>query len=168
MRPSNLASFAQDRGGAAAVEFALNIMVLLLFMFGIINLGDLGLTIGTMERAVQSAVREAAIQTSNAIAQTGNPADCTTAAQLVADFNAIADPILPPATITATQGDPTISYSWSNATAANPVPGTVLSVTAAYHWVPLGLSQSFGPGVPLSISSTQLVIGTSGATTSCT
>lgn len=167
MRNPNVASFARDRTAASSLEFSVNALVLLLFLFGIVNLGDLGLTINTMKHAVQEAVRAAAIQTSAGITQTGNPADCTTAAQIVADFNNAAGPILPPASTTNTAGYPTISYSWTNATAANPTPGTTLSVTAVYNWVPLGMSQSFGAGVALSISSSQLVIGTSGATTSC-
>jgi len=165
--PPNRA-FARDRRGTTTVEFAVNAMVLLLFLFGIINLGDLGLTVGTMKRAVEATVRTATVQTSAAIAQSGNPAACATAAQIIADFNSIASPILPPASAASVSGYPTISYSWTNATVATPTPGTTLAVTATFRWVPLGLSSSFGPGIPLTITATQLVIGTSGATTLCT
>jgi Flp pilus assembly protein TadG len=168
MNVAIFSAFTKDRDATSSLEFAVNAMALLLFLFGIVNMGDLGLTVGTMKRAVQSAVRTAAVQTSAAMAQTGNPAACATGAQIITDFNNIASPILPPASAAATPGYPAISYNWSNATIANPTPGTVLSITASYRWVPLGLSQYFGPGIPLSISSTQLVIGTSGATTSCT
>lgn len=169
-RPRNnlLRIFTRDRRGTTTLEFAVNGLVLLLFLFGIINLGDLGLTVGTMKRAVETTVRTATVQTSAAISQTGNPAACATAGQIIADFNSIASPILPPATAAVTAGYPTLSYAWTNATTANPTPGTTLAVTAAFRWVPLGLPTSFGPGIPLTISSTQLVIGTSGATTSCT
>jgi Flp pilus assembly protein TadG len=157
----------RDTSGTTTLEFAVNAMVLLLFLFGIINLGDLGLTVGTMKRAVETTVRTATVQTGAAIAQSGNPAACATAAQISAAFNSIASPILPPASTTPTAGYPTLYYSWSNATVANPTPGTTLTVTAAFRWVPLGLSPAFGPGIPITITSTQLVIGTSGATTSC-
>ncbi len=167
MRTLQIAGFAKDQDATSSLEFAVNALVLVLFLFGIVNLGDLGLTVGTMKRAVQAAVRTATVQTSAAIAQTGNPSACATAAQIIADFNGVASPILPPASASNTPGYPYISYSWTNATTLSPTPGTLLTVTAAYRWAPLGMSQTFGPGIPLSISSTQLVIGTSGATTSC-
>jgi Flp pilus assembly protein TadG len=159
--------FARHRRATASVEFALNGMVLLLFIFGIINLGDLGLTVGTMKRAVQQTVRTAAVQTGAAIAQTGNPSDCATSAQIITAFNSIASPILPAAAATANNGAPIVQTAWSNATTTNPAPGTELTVTASFTWTPLGMGQNFGAGLPLTISSTQLVLGTSGATTSC-
>lgn len=168
IRTRTRAAFRRDRNGATTLEFAVNGFVLLLFLFGIINLGDLGLTVGTMKHAVETTVRTATVQTSAALAQTGNPAACATASQIIADFNSVASPILPPASTAIAPGFPTISYSWTNATAANPTPGTSLEVTAAFRWAPLGLSTSLGPGVALTISSTQLVIGTSGAITLCT
>ncbi len=167
MKTANVANFAKDRNATSSLEFAVNALALVLFLFGIINLGDLGLTVGTMKRAVQAAVRAATVQTSAAMAQTGSPSACATAAQIIADFNGIASPILPPASASNNPGYPTISYSWTNATALTQIPGTILTVTVAYRWVPLGMSQNFGPGIPLSIASTQLVIGTSGAITSC-
>jgi Flp pilus assembly protein TadG len=160
--------FARHRRAAASVEFAVNGMVLLLFIFGVINLGDLGLTIGTMKRAIQYTVRTAAVQTGSSIEQSGNPGACATSAQMIAAFNSIASPILPPAAATANNGAPIVQYSWANASLANPTPGTELTVTASFRWTPLGMGQNFGGGVPLTISSTQLVIGTSGAITTCT
>jgi Flp pilus assembly protein TadG len=160
-------AFTRDRRATTTLEFAVNGLVLLLFLFGIVNLGDLGLTVGTMKRAVEATVRTATVQTSAALAQSGNPAACATAAQIIADFNNIASPILPPASAVSVSGYPTIAYTWTNATAANPVPGTTLAITASFRWVPLGLSPAFGPGIPLTITATQLVIGTSGATTAC-
>lgn len=156
-----IAVFAQRRA-TAGVEFALNGIVLFLFLFGIVNLGDLGLVVSTMEHGVQTASRSAAVLTGVNIEQTGNAADCATASQILAGFNSVATPILPPAAAAANGANPVIHISWTNAAS----PGTSLTVSVSYQWVPLGMTSSF-PAIPLTISSSQIVIGTAGLTTSC-
>jgi len=157
-----LKRFAAERRGVAAVAFAINVMALLIFFFAIINLGDLGLTLGTMKHAVQASVRNAAVETGANFAQTGNLGDCATNSQIVATFNSIASPILPQASNTQNANAPIVQSSW-----ANNNEGATLTVSAFFQWVPIGVPNLLGPTVPLTITSTQTVIGTSGATTTC-
>jgi Flp pilus assembly protein TadG len=157
-----LVAFARQRRASAGIEFALNGLVLFLLLLGIINLGDLGLVVSIMKHGVQSATRNAAVLTGANIEATGNAADCATAAQIVGYFNSVANPILPLAATSANGANPVIQTSWANAAS----PGTSLTVSVSYGWVPLGMTSSF-PAIPLTISASEIVIGTAGLTTSC-
>jgi Flp pilus assembly protein TadG len=158
---AGLAFLGQTRA-TAGIEFALNGLVLFLFLFGLINLGDLGLVVSTLKHGVQSAARDAAVQTGVQIEQTDNPADCATATQIIGYFNAVTTPILPPAAAAANGADPIVQTAWANAAS----PGTMLTVSVSYDWVPLGMTNAF-PAIPITITSSQIVMGTSGLTTSC-
>jgi Flp pilus assembly protein TadG len=159
--------FRGDRRAVASVEFAFSALALFVFMFTIINLGDLGLVLGTMQHGVEIAARAAAVQTEVNLAQSNDLGTCATQSQVLASFNSIAAPTLPMAAGTVTAGRPDIQDAWTNNAAGNSVSGTFLTVTAHYLWMPVGLPFSFGQGVPLSIAVTQMVLGTTGATTSC-
>ncbi len=165
-RPPNLTAiginFSRQRRGTASVEFALNGLAIMLFIFAIINLADLGLVVGTMKHGVQAAARNAAVETGVLMAQTDNSGDCVSQAQVIALFNQVATPILPAAAGSSNNGAPVVQTAWSNA--AN---GASLTVTASYRWMPVGMPNEFGNGIPLTITSTQTVIGTSGAATTC-
>jgi len=167
-RPAALARrFAGARGGVATVEFAINSLALILMIFAVINLGDLGLTLGLMKQGVESAVRASVVQTEASFAATGHTNACATAAQMAAYFNNVVAPIMPAATGSTTDGSPIVTYNWTNYTLLGTAPGTFLTINVAYRWTPIGLPNSFGGGIPLSMASTQMVIGTSGYPTSC-
>lgn len=160
-----LRRLAKQRKAAASVEFAVESMAFLAFIFAIINLGDLGLVLGTMQHGVDGAVRTAAVQTGAGFSGGGSTNVCAGTAQIDTAFNGIASPILPAAGGTAAN-QPVVGYNWTN----NAATGTYLTVTARYSWAPLGMPVMVGNmplSVPLSVSSTQMVVGTSGSTTAC-
>jgi hypothetical protein len=159
---ATLRHFAAERRAVTAVEFSINVLALMLFFFAIINLGDLGLVVGTMKHAVQSSVRNAAVTTGANIAASGNLGACATESQILASFNGIASPILPAAGDATNNGAPIVQSSW-----VNNAQGATLTVSATYQWVPVGMPNNFTPALSLDISSTQTVIGTSGANTTC-
>jgi hypothetical protein len=144
------------------VEFALNGLAILLFVFAVINLADLGLVVGTIKHGVQAAVRNATVETGALMSQTDNPGDCVSQAQVIGLFNNIATPILPAAAASPNNGAPVVQSAWTNTSI-----GASLTVTATYRWMPIGMPNAFGTGIPLTITSTQAVIGTSGAATTC-
>ncbi len=157
---------AKERRAAASVEFAVEAMVFFAFLFAIINLGDLGLVLGTMQHGVDGAVRTAAVQTGAGFSAGGSPDVCAGAAQIDTAFNGVASPVLPPAG-GQRANQPVLGYNWTNNSSA----GTFLTVTATYNWSPIGFPASLGPmpiSVPLTVTSTQMVVGTSGSTTGCT
>jgi hypothetical protein len=160
--------FADSRQASAAVEFAINGSAFFLFTFALINLGDLGISVGMMKHSVEVAVREAVVQTGVQFVQNGNvAASCATAAQVMSDFNGIASPVLPAATGSTTDGSPVIAANWNNSSGANALVGASLTVTASYTWRPIGMPNAFGIGIPITVTSTEFVNGTSGLTTSC-
>jgi hypothetical protein len=166
--PALFRRFAANAQASASVEFAINGSVFFLFIFALINLGDLGISVGMMKHSVEVAVREAVVQTGAQFAQNGNTAaSCATAAQVMSNFNAIASPVLPAATGSLTDGTPSVTASWNNSNAANSLIGASLTVTARYTWRPIGMPSAFGGGIPITVTSTQFVNGTSGLTTSC-
>lgn len=155
--------FRLAKKAVASIEFAISSMALMLFLLAIINLGDLGLVLGALQHGAESAARAAAVQTAGNIAG-GNA--CSNSTQVQTYFNNVASPPLPPATGLPNDGSPSILTSWTNNTNNNPVPGTYVTVTASYKWTPIGLPNT--AAIPLNITATQIVLGTSGATTSCT
>jgi Flp pilus assembly protein TadG len=156
-------SFRNDRRATTSVEFAINGSMLFLFILAIINLGYLGMVFGALKHGVQGAARSAAVQSGVNIAANGS---CSSSSAVAGFFNNFAAPLLPAAVTTAAPGQPLISTAWTNNATSNTVWGTYLTVTASYTWRPIGLG-ALSTGIPLSISSTASVGGTSGATTSC-
>jgi Flp pilus assembly protein TadG len=154
--------FASANSAVASIEFAISGMALILFFLAIMNLGDLGLVLGAMQHGTTSAARAAAIQTADNIAA---GAACANNTAVQSYFNTAASPPLPAATGSTTDGSPQIQTSWTNNNTNNTVPGTYITVTASYNWTPIGLPNT--ASIPLNISATQIVLGTSGATTSC-
>jgi Flp pilus assembly protein TadG len=154
-----LLSLATDRRGLASVEFALCCLLLVIFLFGIINVGDFALVYGTMRHGALSAARTAAVQTGVQIAQTGNTGDCVTNAQVTGFFNGYASMVMPGVGSSAMA--PVLRTAWTNNTAANAVSGTFVTVTVNYLWTPVGMPG--GTGIPVSVAATDMVEGTSGA-----
>jgi Flp pilus assembly protein TadG len=155
--------FQSANRAVASIEFAISGMALMLFMLAIVNLGDLGLVLGAMQHGAVAAARAAAVQSAGNIA---SGSACSNTAAVQTYFNTAAAPPLPAATGSTTDGSPTIQTSWTNNAINNTVPGTYVTVTASYKWTPIGLPDT--ASIPLSITATQIVLGTSGATTSCT
>jgi hypothetical protein len=153
-----------DRNASASVEFALSGLALMAFIFVIINLGDLGLVLGALRHGVQGAVRDMAVQTGVSLA---NNNSCVSSGAAAGYFSSYAAPLLPTASSTPTPGFPTVTATWTNDTASNTVQGTYVTVTASYLWTPIGLPNYRAAGVPLSVTATQMVVGTSGAVTAC-
>lgn len=158
--------FIKARHGAAAVEFALSSLWLFLFLFAIINLGYLGLTLGALQHAVESAARQAAVSASaNLSATPAKP--CPTGSQIQTYFNNFVSPVLPSAgsasgpvlTPSATATPPV----WTNGT----LPGSYLALTGTYKWRPIGFPAYLGSGITLRITTVSFAMGTgaSGATT---
>lgn len=155
--------FLAARRGVAAVEFALTAFWLFLFLFAIINLGDLGFTVGALQHAVEAAARKAAVTASANLSST--PATpCPTGSQLQTYFNSFAAPMLPAA---GTASGPVLTPSatassvWTNST----LPGSHLVLTATYHWQPIGFPHLLGAGVTLSLTTVSFAMGT--GTTAC-
>jgi Flp pilus assembly protein TadG len=168
--------FATARRALASVEFALSGLALFIFTMAIINLGDLGLTLGALEHGIQAAAREAAIQTSANLAAAQASANppvngtdiCPTNAEIQTYFNNVAAPTLPPATGSTTDGSPIITQTWVN-NALNDTAGAppifYLNLNVAYKWNPIGLPELFGSGVNLAVTTVTTVIGPAGMPT---
>lgn len=56
-------AFAADRGGNVAIEYAIVLPLLLLFVLGVVDTGRLVWTYATLSRAVEAAARCASINT---------------------------------------------------------------------------------------------------------
>jgi hypothetical protein len=148
------------RRAAASVEFAVCGMALIVTIFVILGLGDLALVLGAMTYSAQSAVREAALQTSANLTGLGTGTSCLSQTQIVALFNSAMPSLLPAATSSGTgAGAPLVQGSWVQESGSGAGTGTYLHVTARYNWTPPGM-RSFT--VPLSVSETQMVEDTSG------
>jgi len=148
-----------DRRGLASVEFALCCLMLMIFLFGIINLGDFALVYGTMRHGAVAAARTAAVQTAVQIAQTGDASDCVTNAQVTRYFNGYAGIVMPAAGGVSSSA-PVLHTAWTNNTAANTVSGTFVTVTVSYLWTPVGMPGD--AGIPVSVAAMGIVSGTSG------
>jgi hypothetical protein len=160
-------SFAQARQAAAAVEFAICGSALLLFIFGIVNLGLLGMSVSALARGVQSAARAAAVDTSAKFANAG-AFTCPTAGTIVTDFNNAAGPALPGAG-SADGSNPHLTITWTdNGTSSieGDPPGLYLTLTASYQWSPIGFSGLF-PSIPLSITTVATVMGSQNQASAC-
>lgn len=160
--------FRAARRAAAAVEFAISALALFLFLFGIINLGYLGLQISALERGVVGAAREAGVTAAANLSGNGAKTTCPTSTDIQGYFNSFASPPLRAATGSTTDGSPVLTYStgpWVNNGAAGTPAGTYLTITATYRWIPIGFQAYFGVGLNLSITSAAFVMGTGGTST---
>jgi Flp pilus assembly protein TadG len=161
-------AFARARQAAAAVEFAICGLALLLFIFGIVNLGLLGLSLSALARGVQSAARAAAVDSSARYANAG-AFTCPSNSTIVTDFNNAADPALPGAG-DANGSNPRLTITWTNngtSSDAGDPPGLYLTLTGTYRWSPIGFNGLF-PSIPLSITTVTTVMGSQNQATSCT
>lgn len=160
-------AFARARRAAAAVEFAICGLALLLFIFGILNLGLLGLSLSALARGVQSAARAAAVYTSAQYANTG-AFTCPSPGTIVTDFNHAVSPALPSAG-TVNGSNPLVTVTWTNngtnGEAGDP-PGLYLTLTGSYRWSPIGFNGLF-PSIPLSITTVTTVMGSQNQATAC-
>jgi hypothetical protein len=159
--------FAQARQAAAAVEFAICGLALILFIFGIVNLGLLGMSVSALARGVQSAARAAAVNTSAQFANAG-AFTCPSAGSIVTDFNNAAGPGLPSAG-DASGSNPRLTITWTdNGTSSieGDPPGLYLTLTASYQWSPIGFSGLF-PSIPLSITTVATVMGSQNQASAC-
>lgn len=160
-------AFARARRAGAAVEFAICGLALLLFIFGIVNLGLLGMTVSALARGVQSAARTAAVDTSAQLANAGAFA-CPSASAIVTDFNNAVGPVLPSAG-DASGSNPRLTITWTDngtSSIAGDPPGLFLTLTAAYQWSPVGFSGLF-PSIPLNITTVATVMGSQNQATTC-
>lgn len=159
--------FSTARRAVASIEFALSGLALFVFTIAIINLGDLGLTLGALEHGLQAAARELAIQTTAALATNGS-ATCPTSSEIQTYFNNVAAPPLPAATSSTTAGSPIITATWVDnvldSTAGAP-PTLYLNLKVAYKWNPIGLPDLFGKGINLALTTVTTVIGPAGMPT---
>jgi Flp pilus assembly protein TadG len=160
-------AFAQARQAAAAVEFAICGLALLLFIFGIVNLGLLGMSLSALARGVQSAARAAAVYSSAEYANAG-ALTCPADSLVIADFNNAVGPALPAAGET-NGANPRLAITWTNngtSSDANDPPGLYLTLTGTYQWSPIGFNKLF-PSIPLSITTVTSVMGSQNQTSSC-
>lgn len=151
--------FWHAKRAVAAVEFALSGIAIVAFMMAIINLGLLGFSLGTMERATEATARAAAMYASNQYASTGTMT-CPTSDFIVSDFNKYGQPPLPAAG-TASGSNPLITAVWTdNSDGSNSADwhGVYLTLTVKYNWSPIGFVP-FVKTIPLSITTASTVMG---------
>lgn len=146
-----------DTRGVAAIEFAISGMALFLFLFGIMNLGELGFTIVALQRGVQQAARYASISTSVALANgTAVNYACTPQAAAQAQF---ANAVTPPFSAASM---PAVSVTWggSLASCSNNTGSGIGTVTVAaqYQWYPVGMAGIFANGISLAPTETLAVM----------
>ena len=125
-------ALAADRRSVAAVEFALVGMILLMLIFGIIELGQVAAAQSALDRGVEAAARWAAVNSAG-----------DTAAAVAQQFTAAVQPVLggvnpaPAVAVTFSGGAATIggtvrvsaSYTWTPATGMAPFAATLAAQT---------------------------------------
>ena len=153
-----------DQRGVAALEFAIGAPLLFLFMFGLINLGYLGLADYALNQGVIVAARAASVETSNGLAAAptvvGNATVCPTQPHIQSIFAGAATPGIPQTQM------PSIALSWGGSMGAvcSPAATTIslaggwVQVSANYNWVPLIGGFLFGNGFPISATATDQVM----------
>ena len=149
------------RRAVASVEFAVCGVAFILMLMLVLNLGDLALVLSAMTYSTQVTVRQAAVQSGANLANAaqGTVASCVSQTQILGYFNSAMPSLLPQATNGGTgAGAPAIQAVWSQP-GSN---GIYLQVTASYNWVPFG---AHAITLPLKVSETQMIDGTSGSVT---
>lgn len=161
--------FRHEQKGVAAIEFAISLTVLLLFVFGIINLGDLALTQYAMDHGVAAAARYAAIAASNGISANGPvtssttvvASECPTQAEVQKSFDSNARP-----PFTSQNPAPEVVINWwgtmnpcGGTNLATPPAGGGVQVSARYKWTPIAAGGLFGnPSVTLGATQSVTVM----------
>lgn len=161
--------FRREQRGVAAIEFAVGLLVLLLFIFGIINLGDLALTQYAMNHGVAAAARYAAIEASNGISANGPvtssttvvASECPTESEIQKSFDSNAAP-----PFTSQNPAPQVSVNWwgtmspcGGTNLASPPPGGGVRVSVLYKWTPIAAGGLFGnPSVTLAATQSVAVM----------
>jgi hypothetical protein len=174
--------FSGANRASAAVEFALSGLALFAFLMVVINLGDLGLTIGALQHGLQGGAREAAVAAAANLSgnSTETPTEntCPQCHEVRLDFNNFASPPLVAST-SANTASPQLYYTNSTgavtafADGASPwvdgtgtPAGSYMTLTVKYTWVPLGFA-ALGTGINLSLTTVAFVMGTSTGTPEC-
>jgi hypothetical protein len=148
----------------AAVEFALSGVALMLFIFGIVNLGMLGFSISALNHAVQQAARTAAVQAAANYVSTGTYT-CPSASTIGGYFDKYAEP--PFTSSQATNTPMKLSAIWTNNGASSTgLQDLYLTLTVTYNWRPIGIP-IFPNGIALKATTVATVLGTTGVTTTC-
>ncbi len=129
----------------------------------IVNLGDVGLVLGAMQRAVEGASRQAAVTAAANLTSNGTKSTCPTTADVQGYFSNYAASVLPLSAVALSYGSAS-SGPWINDAAASPA-GTYIALTATYVWQPIGLPK-LGSGLTLKLTSVAFVTGSS-ATVTC-
>lgn len=146
------------RRGSTAVEFAICAIAIFVFILGIINLGLLGLTLATLQHAVEQTARKAAVTA----AAKGSGA-CPTTTDVQTYFNQFAKPVIAAdaATLTYSQysGGSVIAIStpWVDNGLGGTPPGTYIALTATYQWKPIGFAMF--NGITLRIETVAFAMG---------
>jgi len=152
---SLLKRFARARQAAEAVEFAISSLALFVFFLAIINIGDLGLVLGTLQRAVEGSTREAAVVAAVDIAA---KTACPSSNAVQQYFNNFASPGLPigGVVLSSANGPLSLNGPWSN----DAILGvSYLVLTSRYNWTPIGFAM-LSPTITLSLTSMSFVAGT--------
>jgi len=148
----------------AAVEFAMSGLALMMFIFGIVNLGMLGFSIAALNHAVQQAARTAAVKAAANYVSTGTYT-CPVTSTIGGYFDKYADPPFPSSQTANTPIN--LSAKWTdNGTATTGLEDLYLTLTVTYNWRPIGLP-IFPNGINLQAATVATVLGTNGVTTSC-
>jgi hypothetical protein len=144
--------FAAARRAAEAVEFALVSLAFITFLMAILNLGDLGFTLSTLQREAQTTARDAAVAAAADVSGNGRQSTCPSAAQIQTMFTT-ATPAAPLFHPVLTLNSPV----WTDHGSTTAPNGTYLSLTASDEWQPIGF-----PGfakVDLSVTTVAFAMG---------
>lgn len=160
-----LAAFVRARSGAAAVEFALLGLATFAFFFAILNLGLLGFTLTTLQRATEMTARTAAVNATVAESSSGSGV-CPTVADVTSYFNQYVGRMIPKVGAT---GGPTLTFytnasgtpasfsgPWVTSTSNTPT-GTYIALGATYRWSPIGFVKL--ASIPLTIRTVAFAMG---------
>jgi hypothetical protein len=155
----------------AAVEFALSGVLLMLFIFGIVNLGMLGFSIAALNHGVQQAARSAAVKAAANFVSTGTYT-CPSTTDIEGYFDTYADPPFPsskPITTPNYIASPvSLTAAWTNnGTGTTGLQDLYITLTVTYKWRPIGIPV-FPNGIPLQATTVATVLGTNGVNVSST
>lgn len=153
-----LAALCGDSRSIAALEFAFAAPVLLIIVFGLINVGDLAWTYNALDAAVSASARYASVTEAKSLLAAGAnsaPSACVATSDVQQQFGAKASPPIPSAaipsvkilwggTLGACGGTLTSQSGWSS------LPGGWVGVSAEYRWTPI---VPFGVGITVGATS---------------
>lgn len=130
-----LATRLRSQHGAAAVEFALILPVLMMLLLGIVEYGSVYNAQITLTSAAREAAREASLRMSGGDAEAevlaaAGSAAAAAAVGLDADLLTIDIPAAADSCSSATSIEVTVSYQYTSITGLVPVPGTLVGKAA--------------------------------------